>query len=493
MNKRIRNEMLREKVMTAESASQIIKDGMTVAASGFTPAGYPKAVPIELAKRAENGEKIGITLITGASVGDELDGVLARSGVVKRRFPYQTNKDMRNSINDGTVKFSDIHLSHVPQWIKYGFFGKIDVALVEAVAINEDGSIIPSTSVGCSNVAVEAADKVIVEINTSQPLELEGIHDIYNPKNPPNRKPIPIEKVNDRIGTTYIPCDMNKIAAIVITDIKDKTREISPIDEISEKMGSNLIEFLKNEVINGRLPKNLLPLQSGVGSVANAVLSELKTSDFNNLVIYSEVLQDSVIDLMDAGKVDFASATSLTISPQRLEHFYNNFDKYKNKIILRPEEVSNNPEIIRRLGVIAMNTAIEVDIYGNINSTNVLGSRMMNGIGGSGDFARNAYLTIFMTQSTAKKGTISSIVPFVSHVDHTEHDTHVIVTEQGVADLRGLSPCERAVEIINNCAHPDYKQRLMEYYKDSLKTCKYKYTPHDFKVLYKKEVEKIAK
>lgn len=479
--------------MTAELASQFIKDGMTVATSGFTPAGYPKAVPIELAKRAERGEKIGITLITGASVGDELDGALSRSGVIKRRFPYQTNKDMRDSINNGSTKFTDMHLSHVPQWIKYGFFGKIDIAVIEAVAINEDGSIIPSTSVGCSNVAVEEAEKVIVEINTSQPLELEGIHDIYNPLNPPNRKPIPLEKVNDRIGTSFIPCDINKIVAIVITDIKDKTREVSPIDDISKQMGSNIIRFLKNEVNNNRLPKNLLPLQSGVGSVANAVLSELKTSEFKNLAIYSEVLQDSVLDLMDAGKVDFASATSLTISPERLDEFYTNFDKYKNKIILRPEEVSNNPEVIRRLGVIAMNTAIEADIYGNVNSSHILGSRMMNGIGGSGDFSRNAYLTIFMTQSTAKKGTISSIVPFVSHVDHTEHDTHVIVTEQGTADLRGLSPCERAVQIIKNCAHPKFKQELMDYYKDSLKTCKYKHIPHNFKVLYDEEVRKIAK
>ena len=113
------------------------------------------------------------------------------------------------------------------------------------------------------------------------------------------------------------------------------------------------------------------------------------------------------------------------------------------------------PEIIRRLGVIAMNGMIEADIYGNVNSTHVMGSRIQNGIGGSGDFARNGYLSIFMAPSTAQKGTISTIVPMVSHVDHTEHDVQVVVTEQGLADLRGLSPRQRAHLIIEKCASAD--------------------------------------
>lgn len=144
---------------------------------------------------------------------------------------------------------------------------------------------------------------------------------------------------------------------------------------------------------------------------------------------------------------------------------------------MRPQEISNNPELIRRLGVIAMNTALEVDIYGNVNSTHVAGSRMMNGIGGSGDFTRNAFLSIFFTESIAMDGNISTIVPFVSHVDHTEHDVMVIVTEQGYADLRGLSPKERAVEIISNCAHPKYKEALMDYFNRA-KEQSPKHTPH---------------
>jgi succinyl-CoA:acetate CoA-transferase len=361
--------------------------------------------------------------------------------------------------------------------VRYGYLGKIDIAIVEAVAITEEGHIVPSTSVGNSPVFVEMAEKVIVEVNTSQPLELEGIHDIYLPKNPPNREPIPITKPDDRIGTPYIPCGPEKIAAIVITDIKDNVRPLGPIDDVARKISGYLIDFLESEVKAGRLPENLLPLQSGVGSVANAVLGGLVNSKFHNLYCYTEVIQDSMFDLIDAEKVLMASGTSITPSEEGLIRLYNNIDRYRKRIILRSQEISNNPEVARRLGVIAMNTAMEVDIYGNVNSTHVMGTRMMNGIGGSGDFTRNAMLSIFTTASTAKGGEISCIVPMVSHHDHTEHDVMAIVTEQGLADLRGTSPVERARRIIQNCAHPDYRDMLMDYLERALRG-EGKHTPH---------------
>ncbi|TXI25270.1 MAG: propionyl-CoA--succinate CoA transferase, partial [Roseateles sp.] len=124
------------------------------------------------------------------------------------------------------------------------------------------------------------------------------------------------------------------------------------------------------------------------------------------------------------------------------------------------------------------NGLIEADIYGNVNSTHVMGSRIQNGIGGSGDFARNAYLSIFMTPSTAKGGAISCIVPMVSHVDHTEHDVQIIVTEQGLADLRGLSPKERAALVIERCAHPDYRPLLRDYFERARRDAPGQHTPH---------------
>lgn len=478
ISNRIRNKQLLNKVCTAKEAAMLIKDGMNIGTSGFTPSGYPKAVPIALEELVkENKEKMKINLYTGASVGDELDGVLSRSGIIGKRLPYQTNESLRQYTNNGECEFLDMHLSHVPHYTKLGFLGKIDIAIIEAVAITEEGHIIPSTSIGTSPTYVEMADKVIVEVNTSQPIELEGMADIYIPKKPPCTEPIPIVMPNDRIGDEYIACGIDKIAAIVITDIKDNVRPMTPIDKTSEKISENLINFLKKEAKEGRLTNELLPLQSGVGSVANAVLAGLAKSNFENLVCYTEVIQDAMLELLDAGKVLFASGTSITPSPKGLEKFKKNIDIYKERIILRPQEISNHPEIIRRLGVIAINTAIEVDIYGNVNSTNIMGSRMMNGIGGSGDFTRNACISIFTTPSTAKNGEISSIVPMVSHHDHTEHDVMVIITEQGVADLRGLSPKERGKVIIDNCAHPDFKSALMDYFNRA-KEGKYRHTPH---------------
>jgi len=261
---------------------------------------------------------------------------------------------------------------------------------------------------------------------------------------------------------------MGKIRGIVFTNQSDSPSTISVPDKETDTIAQHLISFLRKEVEAGRLTKRLAPLQSGIGSVSNAVLHGFLKSEFTDLEVYSEVLQDAVFDLMDAGKVSFASCCSITLSAPAMERVFPNLDKYRDRLILRPQELSNHPEVIRRMGIIAINTALEFDIYGNVNSTHVMGTNMMNGIGGSGDFARNARLAIFVTKSTAKDGNISSIVPFVSHVDHTEHDVDVVVTEQGYADLRGLAPRERAELIIERCAHPMYREQLKEYYNEAL-------------------------
>jgi Acetyl-CoA hydrolase len=319
--------------------------------------------------------------------------------------------------------------------------------------------------------------KRAVEPGSSALIIDDFMHDVIILDNPPHRQPIGITKPSDRIGKPYMECGWDKIAGIVITDIQDGLRPLGEISEDSQKIADNIIEFLNGEVKAGRLSDTLLPIQSGVGSVANAVLYGLLESDFHDLTCYTEVVQDSMLELIKAGKVVCASTTAITPSPEMKERFDKECEMYRGKLIFRPEDISNNPEVIRRLGVIAMNTALEADIYGNVNSTHVNGSSMMNGIGGSGDFSRNGAITIFSTVSTAKGGKISSIVPMCSHVDHTEHDVMVIVTEQGYADLRGCSPKERANKIINNCVHPDYKDQLMDYYQRACKESALQ-TPH---------------
>ena len=472
------------KVMSAEAATDFIQNGDNLGVSGFTPSGYPKAVPLALSERYK-GTDFKVNVWTGASVGPEIDAAMVEAGIMDRRLPYQTNGTLRKAINEGKVRYADIHLSHMAQMVRYGFMANrkgVDVAIIEVCKIKDlgDGKVglIPTTSMGNSSSYVAGAKKVIVEVNTTQPVELEGIHDSYVPLDPPYRKPIPIEKPEDRIGTTYIPCELDKIVAVVPCDITDKVRPLGEIDEDAKHMGENLVAFFKKEVAEGRLPKNLLPLQSGVGSVANAVINGLVNSDFEDLTVYTEVIQDGMFDLIDAGKLRVASGTALTPSPECQKKFYENLDHYKPYLILRPQEISNSPEVARRIGVIAMNTAIEVDIYGNVNSTHICGTKLMNGVGGSGDFARNGYLTVFFTNSLAKGGKISSVVPFCSHIDHATLDVDVIVSERGVADLRGLTPKEKAPIIIDQIANPKYQPMLYDYFHRACEACGNSQTPH---------------
>ena len=370
---RVRNKALQSKIVTAEEAAAFFKPDMNVACSGFTASAYPKAVPMALAERMKK-EPFSVNIWTGASTGPELDDVLAQVHGIKKRLPYQTDTVLRKEINDGSVDYLDLHLSESAQLSRCGYLGKIDVALVEACAITEEGNLIPTTSLGNAASYVQSADKVIVEINTTQPLELEGMHDVYVPLDPPNRLPIPIVKADDRVGTNYIPCTPDKILYIVPCDIADHTRPLSPIDENSKKMSAFTLDFLKKEIAAGRMPENLLPLQSGVGNVANAVIAGFVDSDLKDLTVYTEVIQDGMLDLIDAGKLNFASGTAFSPSPEGMARFYKDVAKYKKYLLLRPEEISNSPEVVHRLGVLAMNTAIEVDIYGNVNSTHITGT-----------------------------------------------------------------------------------------------------------------------
>lgn len=463
---RIRDQRLKDKVVTPEEAASWIENGMTLGLSGFTRAGDVKAVPFALVNRVKNDTSFKVNVYTGASLGSDVDKLFAEAGILGKRLPFQADATMRKGINNGDFLFVDQHLSHTAELLRADVMD-VDFAILEAVAITEDGMIIPTTSIGNSLAFSLNAKSIIIEMNMAQSEQLEGLHDLYEPGKQGERLPIPIVKTDDRIGTIGIPIDVEKVKGIVFTNQLDSPSTIVPPDEETVIMAQHLIEFLRKEVEVGRLTNRLAPLQSGIGSVANAVLHGMLDSEFEDLEVYSEVLQDAVFDLMDAGKVNFASCCSITLSKEKMQKVFSDFEKYRDKLMMRPQEISNHPEIIRRLGLISINTALELDIYGNVNSTHVLGTKMMNGIGGSGDFARNARLAIFVTKSIAKGGNISSIVPFASHIDHTEHDVDVIVTEQGYADLRGLAPSERVELIIENCAHPMYRDQLRAYYEEA--------------------------
>lgn len=466
---RIDNPTLRARVMGSEQAAALIGSGSTIGMSGFTGSGYPKVVPLALAARIEAehaaGNPFRVRIWTGASTGPELDGALAKADGIEFRLPYNSDPIAREKINRGEMEYFDMHLSQVAPMAWQGFLGPLDTAIIEVSGIRADGSLIPSSSVGNNKTWLDRAEKVILEVNHWQNPALEGMHDIYyGTALPPHRVPIPLVRPDDRIGDAYFRVDPDKIVAIVETEAPDRNLPFAPPDAAAYAIAGHLIEFFKHEVARGRLPASLLPLQSGVGNIANAVLTGLIDGPFTNMTSYTEVIQDGMLDLLDSGKLRMASATAFSLSPEAATRLNADLGRYRDTMILRPQEISNHPELIRRLGCLAMNGLIEADIYGNVNSTHVMGSRIQNGIGGSGDFARNAYVSIFMTPSTAKGGKISAIVPQASHVDHISQDVQVLVTEQGLADLRGLSPKQRATLIIDRCAHPDYRPALADYY-----------------------------
>ncbi len=459
---------MKYRIITAEEAASYVQHNDNVGFGGFTAAGTPKVIPPAIARKAEAEHAAGrpfiLGLYTGASTNDHLDGALARANAIKFRTPYQSCPDARAAINAGEIAYCDAHLSELAQNLRYGFYGGIDIAIIEASSVTDDGKIYLGTGVGMAPTICQLAKKIIIELNKHLPKEMAGFHDIYQPADPPHRREIPVYQPCDRIGTPYIQVDPDKIIGIVESDLPDGVKEFSPVDEVTMKIGQNVSDFLSSQLKAGLIPKEFLPLQSGVGNIANAVLGCLgKNPNIPPFQMYTEVVQDSVIGLIREGRCTFASSCALAISDRLSQEVYADLDFFRDKIVLRPGEISNHPEIVRRLGLITMNTALEADIFGNVNSTHVTGTKMMNGIGGSGDFTRNAYLSIFTCPSVAKGGKISAIVPMVSHVDHSEHSVNIIVTEWGVADLRGKSPRERAEIIIENCAHPMYRPLLKEY------------------------------
>lgn len=454
--------------LTAQEAAAMINDGDTIGLSGFTAPGVPKVVTEALAERAvaehEAGRPFKVNMFTGASTSDHVDGVMSRANAYNMRAPYQNVPDLRKRINAHDCHYNDRHLSEMAQEVRYGTYGPIDWAIIEVAHIEPDGTAVVGCGVG--NVATYAAlaKHIIIEHNHKLPESLYGMHDIYTPLDPPYRREIPIFSPSDRAGSPVLKLDPAKIVGIVDTDSYDCVKPFSAPDEISTQIGRNVVRFLVGEYKAGRLPKEFLPLQSGVGNVANAVLYDLgESKDLPNFMMYTEVIQDAVLELLQKGKCTFASTCSMTFTDATEAKLFSDMKFFHDKIVMRPAEISNNPEVIRRLGVIAMNTALEADLFGAVNSTHVLGTKMMNGIGGSGDFTRNAYISIFSCPSVTKGGAISNIVPMVAHADHSEHSVDVLVTDQGIADLRRKDPVQRAECIIENCVHPSYRELLRDY------------------------------
>jgi succinyl-CoA:acetate CoA-transferase len=468
-------------ITDAKEAAASVSDGSTVAVSGFGGVGYPKAVPPELADRES------LTIITAGGVGGEIDEVLVESGTMERRAHFQSRQAVREAINEGDIAFFDRHVSQFGDELRFGRGLEVDVAIIEAIAVGEDW-FIPSTSIGHVLSLVRVADQLVFEVNHAQPLELQSVHDVYERAAPPDREPIPIAEPIERIGETRIEFDAEKLGAVVEAERADDPYSFREPTETDLMIAENLGEFLANEVTTNPLLEETVSLQFGVGSLGNALMGALSDIDVGDrkLIYFGEVFQDGLLDMLDSGALDGVSATSLALSHEGQQRFFTAIEQYIDDVVLRPADLSNNPTLIDRFGVVGVNSAVEVDLYGNANATHIGGTRMINGIGGGGDFVRNCRLSIVALPSTAADDDISRIVPMVPHVDHTEHDVSVVVTEHGVADLRGLSPRERATTLIE-IAHPSFRDDLEAYCERAAR--RGGHTPHDLETVFDWHVE----
>lgn len=455
MNERIRSAELRSFVKEAAEASQIIKPAMTIAVGGYTSCGYPKAVIRALAERTRAGEELSLNVVSGSNNG-VIDTMLAEAGAVCRRAPMIESKVIGGQINKGQVAYCEQQMNKMPHLLRAEAFGHIDVAIVEAIAVNADGSFVPSSSVGFVPLLVQLADKVIIELNAAMPVQLEGMHDIYMPSG----EPIPLVDVGQRIGAQAVACDAKKIAAIVMNDEPDEVAELAPVKAEQAAIADNLFNFLELEMKRRGLT-HLPPVQTGFGNLAAEIVNALGRSNFSDICFFGGVAQEANIKLAASGKAKAISCGSIKMSPEVMR-LISEDEQVRRRVVIRNGEITNNSEVISRLAPITLTSGIEMDIYGNVNSSHISGSKVVNGLGGGANFAANAGLSVMMIASTGKGGAISTIVPMVSHQDISEHDIDVIVTENGVADLRGKSDVERAREIIENCSGA-YKAQLSSY------------------------------
>lgn len=464
---RIEMSGLRDRIAAPEEAAGLIKDGMTVAFSGYTACGYPKLIGSELARRRRSGEKFQISLTAGAQIGPEVYDELADAEVLRRVSPLIGSKTLASAVNSGRVAYVEQQMSKLPRLLRSGAFGPIDVAVIEALAITDQGCIIPTNSVGMTPLFAAAAKNVIVEINLAQPVELRGLHDVYLPASPPATKPIPLTKTNERIGEPFVRIDPAKIKYIVESEVIEDSIDGSAAG-VNPAITANLMNFLELES-KRNWGGRLFPIQTGFGNMTNALLQTLGQSAFTDLEFFCGGVSEAHIRLMTQGKIKGLSAGSLKLSPLVREALRANQELFREKLALRNTEVCNGLETVARLGVVAINTGVEADIYGNVNSSHIAGSKVVNGLGGGANFAQSSLLSIVVQPSATKNGDISSIVPMVSHHDIIEHDVDVLVTENGVADLRGLDDLERAEMIISRCAHESYREPLRKYLTAAVK------------------------
>ncbi len=459
---RVRSKGLRARIMgAAEAVERFVPERGSIAFSCMGGSSLAKEVPEALGRSAASGRKYDLTLLTGGATTARFEAAVASVGI-RRRFPYLSGP-ARKAVNEGTVEFFDTRIGEFPEFVRRGYFTggqPIDVAVIEATAIDERGRITPSLSLDALPAFADASRRLIVELNERKP-DLTGLHDIYRVR---AGVAVPIRGVRDRVGRPYVEVPISKIAAIVLTDRPEEpSAAYSPPVPADRGIAQTVAAFLEKELASKAWTR--FTLQLGAGPVAAALLDALS---FRKLDIWTEGIPSRWTEAL-GDKVRGISSTAMYLLPgdeRVLDEAFQHLAKLRRDVVLRPYDVSNSLEVIGRLGVVTVQQAIEVDVFGGANTSHI-GSEVHNGVGGSPDFDRAARLVVVVLPSTASGGRFSRIVPLLASPDIPRQDVDVLVTDQGWADLRGLSARERAEAIIDRCSHPTFRDRLEEYWRSA--------------------------
>jgi len=416
-----------QRLTSAENAVKMIQSGMRVFLTGNCS--VPQVVLKALVDRAPQLEKVEIVQVLTIGTADYVKPGLEKHLRVNTLF---ISDNVRGAVNDGRADFTPAHLSQIPRLFAEDVI-PLDAALIQVSPPDEHGFCSFGVEVGVTKTAARSASIVIAEINPNMPRTL---------------------------GDAFI--HISKIQYAIPVDYKLPEVAMGQPTELSKRIGQHVAGLIENGST----------LQMGIGAIPDGVLYYLR--DKRHLGIHTELFSDGVIDLYEAGVITNERKTlhpgkmiaGFLLGTQRLYDFVDN-----NPVVeLHPTEYINDPFIIaQNEKMVAINSAIEVDLTGQVCADSI-GTRMYSGTGGQVDFIRGAarskggkpIIALPSSTTTSKGETFSRIVPILkpgAGVVTTRNDVHYVVTEYGVADLRGKSIRQRARALMD-IAHPNQRAGL---------------------------------
>lgn len=427
-------EIYQSRLVTAEKAVKNIKSGDRVVIGHAC--GEPKDIIEAMVKNKDAYRNVEIVHMVSMGKSEYAKPEMAPHFHHNSIFVGATT---REAIAEGRADFTPCFFSEVPKLFAEGNL-PVDVAMIQLSVPDEHGYCSFGVSNDYTKPAAEAAKIVIAEVN---------------------------EKMPRTLGDAFI--HVSDIDYIVETSNDIIQLQPPKIGEIERAIGENCAKLIEDGST----------LQLGIGAIPDAVLLFLK--DKKDLGIHSEMISDGVVELIESGVVTNKMKTlhqgktvvTFLMGTKKLYDYVNN----NPSVVMYPVDYVNNPCIIaENYKMVSINSCIQVDFMGQVAADSI-GLKQFSGVGGQVDFVRGASMakggkSIIAMPSTASKGTVSRIVPLLDEgaaVTTSRNDIHYVVTEYGIAELKGKTLRERARTLIN-VAHPDFRPQLIEEWEKRFKT-----------------------